>query len=408
MVQSVLSNVTLGYRPVWSRARKLIAVQLFVHTAPSASVECGHLLRTVQELWHASSPTVILTAQTRQLLCNFLEHAPKGAPWLTIESDWLQDSGIFELARQAQQRKLKLIWRGNLHELPEAETAQYFHNSLLTVSPQDTALIVQAQASQSRAAPPLPHPLIAGQIYENITHYPLLEQCLDRDQALAIINWPSLDLLHSLRFTPQQPAHSVILKLLKAIEGEQSLETFEDILCEDPLLAYRFLVYTNSASLGLRTGIDSLRRGLMMMGFTPIKKWLSDQLPIACKNPNLLPVRQSMLMRAQLTAQLLNAGAEKELHREVYLCGLFSQLNLLLNEPLSTCLRRIPLSSRIYDAIVLHTGPYAGALQMACALESADHNAIHTLCETHEMELEEVNRNFLRVLSDWEVERPRK
>jgi EAL and modified HD-GYP domain-containing signal transduction protein len=48
---------------------------------------------------------------------------------------------------------------------------------------------------------------------------------------------------------------------MKAIDAEQSLETFEDIMGEDPLLAYRFMVYTNSAALGLRTGIDSLRRG---------------------------------------------------------------------------------------------------------------------------------------------------
>ena len=43
---------------------------------------------------------------------------------------------------------------------------------------------------------------------------------------------------------------------------------------------------------------------------------------------------------------------------------------------------------------------------MARALESEDASAIRKLCETHEMDLEEVNRALLRVLADLEVERP--
>ena len=242
-------------------------------------------------------------------------------------------------------------------------------------------------------------------MYEGIASQALMTRCLDEHNALALAGWPSEDVLYSLRHQPQQPAHAVIFKLMKAIDDEQSLETFEALLGQDPLLAYRFMVYTNSASLGLRTGIDSLRRGLVMMGYGSIKRWLADQLPHANTDPNLQPVRESMVMRAELLAHLLDAGIENDLRREIYLCGLLSQLDDLLGEPLGTILRRLPLSERIYDATVLHTGPYAGALQMAAALESDDASAIRQLCETHELDLEEVNRALLRVLADLEVER---
>ena len=43
---------------------------------------------------------------------------------------------------------------------------------------------------------------------------------------------------------------------------------------------------------------------------------------------------------------------------------------------------------------------------MAFALETDDVSAIRQLCETHEMDLEEINRALLRVLSDLVVERP--
>ena len=307
--------------------------------------------------------------------------------------------------KAAHQRGLKLVWRGELGRLPEPEVAQCFDNSLLTLRPEDAVAALKAAPARPGAPAPAQRPVLAGQMYENVASRALMEHCLDQHNALALAGWPTEDVLYSLRHQPQQPSHAVIFKLMKAIDDEQSLETFEDILGQDPILAYRFMVYTNSAALGLRTGIDSLRRGLVMMGYGSIKRWLSDQLPHASNEPNMQPVRESMVMRATLMAHLLDAGIENDLRREIYLCGLLSRLDDLLGEPLGTILRRLPLSERIYDATVLRTGPYAGGLQMACALETEDASAIRSLCETYEMDIEEVNRALLRVLADLEVER---
>ena len=404
MVQSVLGSLILGYRPLWSPSRKLAGIQLFAHNESSAVVDAGHLLRTIQELWSASSPPLLISAQSRQLLLNLLENAPKGSPWIEVRGEWLADSEIYARVKTAHQRGLRLVWRGDIGKLPEPDVARCFDNSLLTLRPEDA--VAALQPPPARPGTPARSVVLAGQMYENIESRALMEHCLDHGQALAVTGWPTEDVLYSLRHHPQQPSHAVIFKLMKAIDAEQSLETFEDIMGEDPLLAYRFMVYTNSAALGLRTGIDSLRRGLVMMGYSSIKRWLSDQLPHASTDPNMHPVRESMVIRAQLTAHLLNAGVENDLRREIYLCGLISRLDELLGEPLGTILRRLPLSERIYDATVLHTGPYTAGLQMACALETDDAAAIRQLCETFEMDLEEVNRALLRVLSDLEVERP--
>jgi len=236
-------------------------------------------------------------------------------------------------------------------------------------------------------------------MYEDIASRALMSHCLDEHRAVALAGWPKEDVLYSLRHQPMQPAHATILKLLKAIDAEQSLDVFEGILGEDPLLAYRFMVYTNSASLGLRTGIDSLRRGLVMMGYGSIRKWLGDQLPHASTEADLRPVRESMVLRARLMEQLIEPGLQHELRSEVYLCGLLSQLDDLLGEPVGTILHRIPLSDRVFDAIVMNHGPYAPCLQMARALETDDASAIHQLCTDHEMEQEDINRILLRTLA---------
>lgn len=401
MVQSVLGSLILGYRPLWNAARRLAGIQLYVNSDGANLVDAPHLLRTIQELWTASSPPLLLSAQSRQLLCDLLEHAPVGAPWIEVRGDWLADSSIHQRVQAAHQRGLKLVWRGDMAQLPAQDVARFFDNSLLSLSHSDAVTALQSAATAHRRSP-----VIAGQVYENLPSRALAEHCLDQQRAMAVAGWPVEDVLYGMRHHPLHPAHETVLKLMKAIDAEQSLEAFESILGEEPLLAYRFMIYTNSAALGLRTGVDSLRRGLVMMGYGSLKRWLSDQLPHSATDPNLQPIREAMVMRARLTERLLDAGVENDLRREVYLCGLFSQLDELLGEPLGAVLRRLPLSERIYDAAVLRTGPYAPSLEMACALETEDTGAIRQLCETHELSQEHVNRCLLRMLADLNVERP--
>ena len=68
MVQSVLGSLTLGYRPLWNGARQLAAIQLYVQDLPGSYVDAPHLLRTLQEMWSASSPPLLISPQSRQVL----------------------------------------------------------------------------------------------------------------------------------------------------------------------------------------------------------------------------------------------------------------------------------------------------------------------------------------------------
>ena len=392
MARSVLGSLIFGYRPLWGRGRSLCGIELCIHEADSAVVvDAQHLLRTLQEIWEPQSPPLLLAPQTRQLLCDLLEYAPPETPWIEVPDEWLNDSSVYQRVIEAHRRGLKLVWRGDVGNLPDANLTRCFDNSLLSMPPE--------AAIQALKAAPGASPVLAGQMYEGIASRALMEHCLDEQNAHALIGWPTEDVLYSLRLQTPQPSHAVIYRLMKAIDAEQSLEAFEDILSEDPLLAYRFMTYTNSAALGLRTGVDSLRRGLVMVGYGSLMRWLSTQLPHASTELNLRPMREALVLRAKLSEMLIDAGVGIELRREVYLCALFSQLDDMLGESLDSILHRIPLSERVYEAAAEHIGPYAPILQMAYALEECDAGVVRQLCEDNEMVLEDINRTLLRVLA---------
>lgn len=159
MVQSVLSSLTLGYRPLWNQARRLAGVQLYLHEEPGVQADVAHLLRILRETWGTQSPPVLLSPQSRQVLCDLLENASKGSPWIEVRGDWLQDSAIYDLVRQAHARGLMLVWRGPLSDVPDAQAAHWFASSLLHLPPEgasgmpnQTVLALQ-QAAQAAEAP---------------------------------------------------------------------------------------------------------------------------------------------------------------------------------------------------------------------------------------------------------------
>ena len=399
MTKSVLGTIVLGYRPLWNRQREISGVQLFIEVDPVHPVDAPHLLRTLEEMWTPYSPPLLLSPQTPRLLHELLEHAPAQAPWIEVKSEWLSDVTTLQAVFAARDRGLFLVWRGNSDQLPDPEVAACFEKCLLTLSPEDAlqALRDSAQAHQSSEPPP-DAPVLRDQLYEGIASRALMQHCLDQRHAQALAGWPVDDVLHSYRHHGIAASNEVVTKLIRVVRADESMEVIEQIMSEDPVLVYRFLAHANSPTLGLQSGIDSLRRALMMIGYTSLGHWLQQQLPSTDDDIDLKPIKSAIVLRAHLMEMLLDSGEEHELRREVYLCGLFSQIDTLLGEPLGTAVQTLPLSERIFEATVAHTGPYEPSLALATAMECEDTIQTRLLCEQHEMDIEEVNRVLLRTL----------
>jgi c-di-GMP-related signal transduction protein len=137
----------------------------------------------------------------------------------------------------------------------------------------------------------------------------------------------------------------------------------------------------------------------MLLGLTRFKQWLMEQMATATDEADMEPVRAGIVMRAHLMENLLDAGDEDTLRREVFLTGTLSQIDGLLGEPLRDALHRLPLSERVNSAILGRSGPYAPFLELASALEYPRMGAVPELCKTHELSLDDVNRTMVRVMA---------
>lgn len=398
MSPSVLGHLTLGYQLVWNRLRQIAAVQLFVDSPGEAPVDAEHLLRTLVQAWSLQSPQLILSVQSPQLLADLLLHASATSPWIAVPGPLMADPLVAHRVHGARHRQVPMLWRGEHAERESLDTAAEFLRGMVCLTPGEVLRGARAALHPDRASQAADSPILADQIYEGVPNRVLAAHCLDQRGAWGVAGWPVEDVLQANQ-NRVPPDRRTVVKLQAATDADASLEVIENLLGDDPVLAYRFLRYANSAEFNLRNGVEALRQGIMVLGMSRFRRWLSEQLAGATEDPQLLPVRRAMVVRARLMEHLLDAGDEVRLQHEVSLCARLAQIDLLVGEPLLQAVQHIPLSERVLEGILSRSGPYAPYLELSAALEFPQMHTVPGLCEAHGLDIADVNRELLRVLS---------
>jgi EAL and modified HD-GYP domain-containing signal transduction protein len=394
MSTSTLGSVTLGYEPIWDQWRKRAGVRLAVDVEAGTQVDARHFLDAIAEQGCGTAQPLLLSVHSPALLQDLLQHPLTPSIWIEIQNDWLGDAAVTSRVRAARQRGAQLVWRGAPGQAPVADVKDLFHKTLRTLSPQEALGALRSSARQTVSSP-----IVAGSLYEGLASPALVEHALDQQDAWGVVGWPADEVLHGYRFKQIQPARHLVQALVQALDADESMGKIEQRMGDEPLLNYRFLRYANSAGGNLPRGVDSVRKGLMAMGYARVRAWLIEQLPQASNDSNLDPLRSAMVLRARIMERLSNAGTEGDLRREVFTCGIFSQMDLLVGEPLGATIHRLPLPGRVASAIVGQSGPYAPLLEVASALESGCIRLIREVCKAHRIATEEVNRALLRTLA---------
>lgn len=398
---TVLDSIALGYQPVWNRARQLAAVRLSVHTVQPEGMDAEHLLQILDEDWPQSAPALILCFDNDDLRQQAMTCPPVANTWLQIPADAFATPVRQASLAVAQRRGHQLLRHTSLAQLRGEVAAPLDVRSLLTLNADEALLALQSRPTDEQPVPLVRSPVMPGQIYEGVASRGLAEHCLDEAGAWGLLDWPDDDVLHAWRHQSVPCDPLVIEQVREAIAKDAALDRVERFVRQDPVLVYRLLLRANAANYGLQRDIESLRHGIMMIGFGALDTWLAEQVvtgetPI----PELHPVRYGMVMRARLAQHLLDTGSDDNLRSEVFLTAVFAQLDRLMHKGLPELLGRLPLPARAYDALLRETGPYNAYLEVSRAQGLVGQiDQLPGICEHHGISLEHANRSLLRMLA---------
>jgi EAL and modified HD-GYP domain-containing signal transduction protein len=149
------------------------------------------------------------------------------------------------------------------------------------------------------------------------------------------------------------PANKLIyLRLLCAATGAQiDLAEIGDLIKQEVSLAHRLLRYLNSALFSLVGEIHSIAHALRLLGERSVQKWVSLVSVAAMGDDKPIELVRMPLVRGRFCELLAEAAGMEPIAGDLFLLGLLSLLDALLNMPLSEVLAGLPVDLEIKNAL---------------------------------------------------------
>jgi len=151
-----------------------------------------------------------------------------------------------------------------------------------------------------------------------------------------------------------------------------TIADIEEIIKRDVSLTYRTLRSVNSAAFGSGREITSIRQALVLLGIDQIRRWATVW---ALAGPGSASAPEAMslaLIRARSCEVAGTALAGPEAGATMFLTGLCSLLDVILNRPLESILAEVNFPAEVKDALLGQPTLGRKVLDAIIAYEKAD------------------------------------
>jgi EAL and modified HD-GYP domain-containing signal transduction protein len=389
----ILGQVAFGYSPFIDSKRAVTATRLTVFPLkPDAALDAAQLLHAVGGVWPADGPKVSLNVASESLLHDLMSAQPAANVMIEIPAfmacDPINTSAITALHAAGN---LLLIKGRPLRELPR-ELLPCFKYSIIDLADERRLEGAKAPAGVTRS---IPH------IQAGVRTLADMEASFARG-AEAVLGWPLDDVIDGAGAKARaagRPDMQTMVELIHRVDAEEPIDKLEATLKRDPSLAFKLMRYINSPAFGLRVEISSFRHAIMMLGYKRLKRWLALLLATASKDVNLKPVMYAAVRRGMLMEELVRSSADEVMRSEMFICGVFSLLDRMFQQPFSELFENIPVPERVYQALAEERGPFHPYMNMVRAIENESLFDFRECADALMVSVSEVNRAQLRALT---------
>jgi len=390
---SILGQIALGYSPFIDRNRAVTATRLTVFPLrPDAVLDVAQLLHEVGNVWPASGGRVSLNVISESLLQDLLNSQPSANLMVEVPAFMAADEANVDAISALHKNGSTLLIKGRpLRELPRA-VLPCFKYSIIDLADERRIGETAVPEGVTRTI---------QYVQSGVRTVADMEGAFNRG-AQAVLGWPIDDAVTTTSTRSGKnvagPDMQVIVELIHRVDKEEPIEKLEATLKRDPPLAFKLLRYINSPAFGLRVEISSFRHAIMMLGYQRLKRWLALLLATASKDVNLKPVMFAAVRRGLLMEELARSVADEEMRNEVFICGVFSLLDRMFQQPFQTLLDSIPVPEKVRQALAEDSGPYLPYLDVVRAVESESLFDFREAADKLMMSVNEINRAQLRAL----------
>jgi c-di-GMP-related signal transduction protein len=174
--------------------------------------------------------------------------------------------------------------------------------------------------------------------------------------------------------TPEIPGDKLLqLELLTAVAApELDYPLIEQLLKREPSLLYRLLRYLNSPLLGLHTEIHSIRQAISLLDENEFRRWVSIFAVVSMSSGKPPELVRTALTRGYFCEEFSSAAGLGEKKSSLFLMGLLSITDALLDKPIGEVLRSVPVPQEVKTALVGGENRFHDVYELLLALERAE------------------------------------
>ncbi len=190
--------------------------------------------------------------------------------------------------------------------------------------------------------------------------------------------------------TRDMPAHRLhYLRMLQEVSRpDLDVPGLERLIKAEASVCYRLLRYMNSAVFGLKTEIRSIRHALSLLGEREVRRWVRLVAAVGAGQDRPSDLVLAALVRARF-GELLAPQVEHG-ESDLFLLGLLSLIDAMLEMPMAEVLERVPLDHETKNVLLGKPSVLRPVYQLMLAHESGEWEAAAQLSESLQLISEDV------------------
>ncbi len=160
------------------------------------------------------------------------------------------------------------------------------------------------------------------------------------------------------------------IELLNMVNNDNfDLIDAADIIGRDTALTISLLKMVNKMTVS--SGITTIRHAAAMLGQAELRKWINTAVVNELYADKPSEITRLSLLRAKFAEKLAGIFGMENKAEELFLMGLFSVLDVILEKPMEEALEMVMVAGEIRNALIRHSGPLAPVLELMTHYETA-------------------------------------
>lgn len=170
-----------------------------------------------------------------------------------------------------------------------------------------------------------------------------------------------------------KPSAFSYVRIFEELGGtDPEYDVIAEIIEYDVSLSYKLLRLINSAAFYSNSRVTSIKHALVMLGFKEIRKWISIVMLRELAEDKPDEIVRACLLRGKMGEMLAPHFGLKPRKTEVFLMGMFSMIDTLMNQEMKDALEQLPLEEDVKAGILGQDNSFSELLKLVTAYEKGN------------------------------------